>query len=90
MRIRWTPAAADDLEHIAAYLKADHPDYARATVHEQYEAIRSLRLSPLLSRLGREPGTRELVFDRLPYVVVYRVNEDTIEVLRIWHGAQNR
>jgi plasmid stabilization system protein ParE len=61
--MRWTPAAADDLEHIAAYLKANHPDYARATVHELYEAIRSLRLSPLLSRLGREPGTRELVFD---------------------------
>lgn len=35
------------------------------------------------------PGTRELVA-LWPYVVVYRVSAGVVEVLRIWHGAQDR
>ena len=41
-------------------------------------------------RIGREEGTRELLFPPLPYVAVYRVKEQSIEVLRIYHTAQDR
>jgi plasmid stabilization system protein ParE len=34
--------------------------------------------------------TREILFAALPYVAVYRVSEQTIEVLRIYHAAQDR
>jgi toxin ParE1/3/4 len=40
--------------------------------------------------MGREGGTRELVFTRLPYIVAYRVKEQDIEVLHIYHAAQQR
>lgn len=33
-------------------------------------------------------GTRELVFTGLPFVAVYRIREDVIEISRILHGAQ--
>ena len=55
-----------------------------------YEAIRSLREWPYRGRVGREDGTRELLFPPLPYIVVYRVEEQSIEVLRIYHAAQAR
>ena len=55
-----------------------------------YEAIRSLKESPQRGRLGREDGTRELLFPPMPYIAVYRVKEQTIEVLRIYHAAQDR
>ncbi len=90
MRILWTLAAADDLKNIADYLKEHHPGYAQATVRELYETIRSLKSFPHPGRPGREESTRELVLGRLPYIAVYRVKNDGIEVLRIWHGAQNR
>jgi plasmid stabilization system protein ParE len=32
MRIRWTPTAADDLEHIKDYLTEHYPRPARSTV----------------------------------------------------------
>jgi plasmid stabilization system protein ParE len=32
-------------------------------------------------------GTRELVSP--PYVVVYRYTEEVVEILYIWHGAQD-
>ncbi|HVT97994.1 MAG TPA: type II toxin-antitoxin system RelE/ParE family toxin [Acidobacteriaceae bacterium] len=90
MQIRWTPNATDDLERIAAYLKEHHPGYAESTVRELNANVQSLQKFPRLGRLGREEGTRELVFGRLPYVAVYRVKDEAVEVLRIWHAAQNR
>jgi plasmid stabilization system protein ParE len=32
MRIRWTPAAADDLQQISDYLKLNHPQYRDDTI----------------------------------------------------------
>jgi len=90
MRIRWTRAAAEDLEHIKDYLTENHPQFAQSTVIELYETIRSLKTSPRRGRLGREEGTRELVLSRLPYIVAYRIKEETVEVLHIFHRAKNR
>jgi toxin ParE1/3/4 len=90
MRIRWTPAAAADLQHISDYLKERHPHYRQPTVRKLYETIRSLKDSPHRGRPGRVEGTREILFLPLPYVAVYRVTEESIEVLRIYHGAQDR
>ena len=92
MRIRWTPAAAADLQGISDYVKERHPYYRQPTIRKLYETIRSLRQAPYRGRPGREEGTREILFPPLPYVAVYRVNEQqqTVEVLRIYHGARER
>ena len=90
MRIRWTLVAASDLEHIKDYLTEHYPHLAQSTVLELYETIRSLKTSPHRGRVGREEGTRELVFTRLPYIVAYRIKEQSVEVLHIHHAAQFR
>jgi len=90
MRIRWTPAAAADLLHISDYLKEHHPHYREPTLRKLYEAIRSLKNPPQRGRIGREDGTRELLFPPTPYVAVYSVRDQNIEVLRIYHAAQDR
>lgn len=90
MRIRWTNAAASDLEDLSNYLKEHHPTYWRATIRKINSSIESLREWPHKGRPGREEETRELLFPPLPYVAVYRIKEDDIEVLRIYHGAQDR
>jgi toxin ParE1/3/4 len=90
MRIRWTPSAADDLERIYNYLAEHEPQWARSTVIEIRDAIRSLKQFPNQGRSGRQEGTRELLHDRLPFIIAYRVTEDAIGILRIWHAAQDR
>jgi toxin ParE1/3/4 len=89
MRIRWTPAAAD-LENIKNYLTKRCPQLAQPTVIKHYERIRSLKASPERGRVGREQGTRELVFTPLRYIAVYRVKEQSVEILHVYHGAQER
>jgi len=90
MRIRWTPAAAADLQNISNYLKEHHPQYRQPTMRKLYDKIRALKDAPYLGRPGRVEGTRELLFRPMPYIAVYRVSEQTIEVWRIYHTAQNR
>jgi addiction module RelE/StbE family toxin len=89
MRIRWTLPAADDLGNIKNYLQQNHSHFAERTVRAIYERIRSLRISPHQGRPGHRSGTRELPITPLPYVVVYKIKDDAIEVLHIYHGAQD-
>ncbi|HEX4138614.1 MAG TPA: type II toxin-antitoxin system RelE/ParE family toxin [Bryobacteraceae bacterium] len=85
-----TPAAAADLQGISDYLKEHHPQYRDPTTHRLYGDIRALKQWPGRGRPGREEGTREILFPPTPYVAVYRVREETIEVMRIYHVAQSR
>ena len=44
--------------------------------------------APYSGRIGRVDGTREAVVPRTAYILVYRVSEQAIEILGIWHGAR--
>jgi toxin ParE1/3/4 len=92
MRIRWTPAAAEDLQGIYDYLKEHEPHLARPTVIAIRKSARSLKKFPQRGRKGREESTRELLHRRLPHIIAYRVNEKRgdVEILHIWHPAQDR
>jgi addiction module RelE/StbE family toxin len=90
MRIRWTPAARTDLDRISDYLEDHYPHYRQPTLSKLYHAIRSLKDSPYRGRPGRVEGTREILFPPMPYIAIYRVRENSIEVLRIYHTSQDR
>jgi toxin ParE1/3/4 len=58
-------------------------------MREIYEAIRSLNRFPFRGRSSAERDVRVMALPSLPYLVYYRLKEQTIEVLYIRHGAQN-
>jgi toxin ParE1/3/4 len=90
MQVRWTKAAADDLEHIAGYLKEHFPPYAQSTVETLYAAAESLSEFPNRGRAGRERGTRELVVTSLPYIVIYTAGKEAVSIIRVLHTARER
>ena len=90
MLIRWTPAAVADLQQISDYLKEHHPKYRQPTIRKLHQASLALKQWPQRGRIGREEGTRELLFSPMPYVAVYRVTEQSIEILRFYHTSQDR
>jgi plasmid stabilization system protein ParE len=89
MRLRWTVPAADDLENIKNYLQRNYPDFAEPTVRTIYQRIRLLKTTPNAGRPGHRSDTRELALTPLPYVVVYAVKTGAVEILHIYHGAQD-
>jgi toxin ParE1/3/4 len=89
MRIRWTEPASRDLTQICDYLsKEDSPATARRIAVLIYERILRLKEFPELGRPGRKANTRELILTDLPYLAIYRLQDDAIEILRILHGAR--
>jgi addiction module RelE/StbE family toxin len=88
MQLRWTEEAAADLDRISDYLFEQTPVHVGRIVLEIYEAPELLTSFPLRGRIGRKPGTRELVLSSLPYILIYTVSDQVIHITRILHGAQ--
>lgn len=87
-RVRWTTDAVDQLETIVERIRESNPEAARKLAQILVDNISNLEIFPNLGRPGEDmEGTRELVCP--PYVVVYRLKDDTAEILYIWHGAQD-
>ena len=49
---------------------------------------RRLQALPTLWRVGRNTGTRELVLERYPYTIVYRLTSTKIRVLAVLHQSR--
>jgi addiction module RelE/StbE family toxin len=89
MRVRWTTPATADLYKIVRHIQEDNRAAASDVAETLYDGCGSLRKFPRRGRMGRIKGTRELVFSGLPYIVVYRIEAQIVEVVRIYHGAQD-
>lgn len=87
MRILWTDEALDDLEEILAYYYLEVSSRTAAAVEQRIiEEIESLPPHPeRIRESNRVPGARELVINKLPYVVFVQVLKDAIIVLNVVH-----
>ncbi|MGR3219728.1 MAG: type II toxin-antitoxin system RelE/ParE family toxin [Candidatus Anammoxibacter sp.] len=90
MKILWTEPAAKDLEHIEDYIKQDNPVVAIDVVLNIINTAETLLSEHSnIGRAGRVHGTRELVVSDYPsYIIVYRVIENKLEIVRVLHGAR--
>ena len=89
-KLRWSLAAANDLEEISNYLHLHHPSFAARTIQRLYSTAKSLKEHPYTGRPGKKDGTRELVLAPLPFLMIYAVDDQSIQVLRFLHTAQDR
>ena len=88
MRVKWLRTALANLNAEAEYISQDNPAAAARTVAAILDAVDLLKKYPASGRPGRVPGTRELVVRGTPYIVPYRVRGNTVELLRVFHGAR--
>ena len=88
MRIRWNPKADKDLEGLEAYISQDSPRSAIKVILDVITQVEQLRDLPALGRAGRVVGTRELVISGKPYIVPYRIKENVVEILRVFHTSR--
>lgn len=89
MRLRLTPQAEADLAAIAEYLEPRSPQGALRVEAAIQDALVLLARYP---EAGHQRGQRVRGFalPRFPYVIFYRLDEesDTVEVFAIRHGAR--
>jgi toxin ParE1/3/4 len=88
VRVRWLARALANLNAEAEFIARDKPQAAARTVRAIHEAIHLLQRHPGLGRPGRVAGTRELVVPDTPYIIPYRIRDNEINILRVFHGAR--
>lgn len=89
MTIVWSPQAIADLTAARAFIAEDNPEAARRIVLHIIDAIETtLTGNPHIGRSGRVPGTREFVIAKTPFVIPYRVKDNSIHILRVYQGAR--
>ncbi len=87
MKLRWTDHARRDLLAIGRYIARDNPQVARRWNERLRERARQAAENPLAGRVVPELGRDDVreVFLR-SYRIVYRVGEDTVDVLTVFEG----
>jgi len=88
MKIKWVLLALTDLDEAAAFISQDNPQAAKRIVRRIRYATRLLSDQPDAGRPGRVHGTRELVIADTPFILPYRVVKNTVQILRLLHGAR--
>lgn len=89
-RLQWDDRALADLDSIADYIAADKPRAAAKVIAYIRNAALSLETSPELGRASPEPGVRELILARYPYILAYEIIESEVRILAVFHHAQQR
>jgi len=92
MKVIFREAAYADLDRIFIWIARDRPRSAHAVVDRILDSAERLGRFPHMGHLGRGSGTLEWLVPGLPYIVVYRIDddEDVIDVIAVFHGAQDR
>ena len=88
MPIIWTKLAEKDLDDLEQYISQDNPIVAINVVLNIINKVELLPNNPALGRTGRVMGTRELIVAGYPFIVPYRVRDNSVEVLRVLHTSQ--
>jgi len=90
MTDRWTYTAIEHLLAIYEYIAVDSPVYAQRMVDKITRRSQQLANFPRSGRLVPEYQTPDIyeVIEK-PYRIIYRVMDDTLDILAIIHGAQS-
>ncbi len=88
MQIRWQDDAINDLIQIRRFIAMDNPSAAARVANHIRKAVPEIAHQPGIGRSGRIPGTRERVLVDIPYIIAYRVEENTVVILRVLHTSR--
>ncbi len=89
MRIIISDTARKDLRDIKEYIYENSPKAAEKVVAYIIDRIETLLPpNPAIGRLTKVIRTRELVINKYPYIVPYRVQNGELHILRILHTSR--
>jgi addiction module RelE/StbE family toxin len=92
MRVVFLSLAISDLVSIRSYIAKDNPEAAQQVAARLKSIVQKLATLPSVGKAGRVSGTRELVTPKIGktvYIVVYRVKENRLEILRVLPGMRD-
>lgn len=88
MKVTWSSTAIDDLVRLRTYIAQSNPKAAADAATRILGAAEHLVRFPAIGRAGRVPNTRELIIPGTPFLIVYTIEETTLEIAAVLHAAR--
>ncbi|HEY1706873.1 MAG TPA: type II toxin-antitoxin system RelE/ParE family toxin [Rhizomicrobium sp.] len=89
MKAVFTPAALADLDDILSYTARHFPQQVKPLERRVRQTIERLEIWPLNAReLANSAGVRVVPLLRYPFKIFYRIENDSIAILHVYHTAR--
>jgi toxin ParE1/3/4 len=88
MKVIWSAASMRHLQQIIEYLQGESSGGAFTMRRRILQTVDRVSQMPHSGRIGRIDGTREAMVPHSPFIVVYEVSKQSIDILGIWHTAR--
>lgn len=90
MRVVWGDGARRDFDAAITFLRSRSPSGARRVGERILSAVALLERFPEIAPASRHRALRQFVVVRTPYLVVYRIHADHVEIRAIIHAMRKR
>lgn len=93
MRLRWLPEAWEDIQRLFEFLVDQDPLAAERAMELIGDgANRLLEMPEIGWPMSDDSRRRELYlpFGASAYVIRYRLHDDAVIIVRVWHGRERR
>jgi len=87
-KVIWSRTAEERLRENITYYAEQNPTAAWRIYVEVLERAEILAPHPEIGRKGRVKETREFVLTGTPFILIYHVINNQVEILNVLHGAQ--
>ena len=87
-QLEWSVRSERDLLAIDAHISADNPVAAAQVVDYIISQAELLTRFPLMGRIPKSGAPRELIFDRYPYNLIYRLTRAKVRIVRVIHQSR--
>ncbi len=89
MKLRWTRLALAEFEQAHDHIAQDNPEAARQIAQRILNATETLLDNPHIGRVGEDEDSREWHVDKTPYLLVYAIKGEVVELWRVWHLSRD-
>jgi toxin ParE1/3/4 len=89
MRVVYTVEALADLDGILRYIANRYPAISEAFENRLHAVVARIAKWPESAQeVAERSGVRMAPLIRYPYKIFYRISNDTVEILHIYHAAR--
>lgn len=88
MEVVWLPTALKNLQEIKNYIEAESPQSAKMVADQIKKTVSFLQENPHIGKPSLVDGFREMQVSKLPFVLPYKVINNTIIIVRVFHTKQ--
>lgn len=89
-RLEFSARSLTNMEAIRLHIAADNPAAANRVTDSVFSAADELVEFPMLGRVGRRQGMRELVLAKYPYTLIYRLTPTKVLVIAVLHQSRKQ